>query len=148
MNNSITIKSHELNLNKITKKVILECLIRIKVDHGISISEQDLEAKVNLLYDDCKNMVVSQFIEKSELIRKSKLYGRLPTNYEFLEHGTNCPILFKLNSIVGFECFHSVELGDVVKITCVAGMKTKAYSLPTETKDKIKAQFKQPIEIK
>jgi hypothetical protein len=53
-----------------------------------------------------------------------------------------------LNQIAGGNYFQSVTLGDVVKITCVAGMKTKAYSLPTETKDKIKAQFKQPIEIK
>lgn len=53
-----------------------------------------------------------------------------------------------LNKIAGGNYFQSVTLGDVVKITCVAGMKTKAYSLPTETKDKIKAQFKQPIEIK
>jgi hypothetical protein len=58
------------------------------------------------------------------------------------------PLANNLNKIAGGNYFQSVTLGDVVKITCVAGMKTKAYSLPTETKDKIKAQFKQPIEIK
>lgn len=53
-----------------------------------------------------------------------------------------------LNRIAGDDYFQSVILGDVVKITCVAGMKTKAYSLPAEIKQKIKAQFQQPIEIK
>jgi hypothetical protein len=66
---------------------------------------------------------------------------------------TQDPIANKLNQIAGGNYFQSIILGnggftDVVQITCVAGMKTKAYSLPTEIKEKIKAQFKQPIEIK
>ncbi len=58
------------------------------------------------------------------------------------------PLANNLNQIAGGNYFQSVVLGDVAKITCVAGMKTKAYSLPTEIKEKIKAQFQQPIEIK
>jgi hypothetical protein len=57
------------------------------------------------------------------------------------------PLASKLNAIAGGNYFQSVSLGDVAQITCVAGMKTKAYSLPAEIKDKIRAEFQQPISI-
>jgi hypothetical protein len=57
------------------------------------------------------------------------------------------PITNKLNQIAGGSYFKSVVIGNEVIITCNDGMKTKAYSLPEEIKNKIKAEFKQSIQI-
>lgn len=57
-------------------------------------------------------------------------------------------IAAKLNQIAGGDFFQRVELGDQVQITCAAGMKSKVYDLSDEIKNKIKAEFKQPINIK
>lgn len=53
----------------------------------------------------------------------------------------------KLNSIAGGDYFKSITLGDKAILNCNVGMKTKLYSLPEEIRQKIKDQFKQPIEI-
>jgi hypothetical protein len=57
------------------------------------------------------------------------------------------PLANKLNQIAGGSYFKSVVIGNEVIITCNDGMKTKAYSLPEEIKNKIKAEFKQSIQI-
>lgn len=53
----------------------------------------------------------------------------------------------KLNSIAGGDYFKSITLGDKAILNCNVGMKTKLYSLPEEIRQKIKDEFKQPIEI-
>ena len=106
------------------------------------------KGKKNEKQEENKDEKEEQKVEKKEkknwkqklLSWEGRSSGDKPTNQD--------PIASKLNQIAGGNYFQSVILGDVVQITCVAGMKTKAYSLPTEIREKIKAQFKQPIEIK
>lgn len=137
----------ELDLNRVTKRTILDCLMAIKIDHSIQISESDLEAKVNLLFADCKDISNSQFIERSNEIRKSNLFGKLPKNIEFTEN--QLPILvFKLNEIAGDQYFESIETQPELSIKCFNHMKSKAYQLPLDVRTEIKAQFKQPVTIK
>lgn len=69
---------------QLTKKIVLDCLMQIKIDHSITISENDLAAKVNLVFKDCKNMTAESFIKSCELLRMAKLYNKLPTSSEIL----------------------------------------------------------------
>ena len=66
----------------LTKKVVLDCLMRIKLDHSIAITEQELDLKVNLTYEDCKDMSAELFIECCEAAREKNLYNKLPSSSE------------------------------------------------------------------
>lgn len=67
------------------KTTIAQCLTRMLVDHSISISQENLDKKINLLAEDCKDMTDAEFIEVSERLRKGELYGKLPASKDFLE---------------------------------------------------------------
>lgn len=67
------------------KTTIATCLARMLVDHSITISEKNLDQKINILFEDCKDMTDSDFIEISEKLRKGELYGKLPASKDFLE---------------------------------------------------------------
>lgn len=69
---------------QITKKVILEELMKIKIDHSIQISEKELDAKVNLLFEDCKEITSERFKGNSAFLRKKELFGKFPPNHEFI----------------------------------------------------------------
>lgn len=73
-----------IQTTKITKKLILQELMKMKVDHSINISEKELEAKINLLFEDIKEMTAERFLANCEVLRKSELYGKLPANHQFL----------------------------------------------------------------
>lgn len=79
MNNQLSIN------NPLTKKIILLCFQKMILDHDIAISEEKLQQKIELTFDDCKNMTSEQFISISEQIRKKEnLFGKLPTSKAFL----------------------------------------------------------------
>jgi len=67
------------------KTTIIQCLTRMLVDHSISITEKNLEQKINILFEDCKDMSDAEFVEVSERLRKGELYGKLPASKDFLE---------------------------------------------------------------
>ena len=67
------------------KTTITTCLIRMMIDHSITISQENLDQKVNILFEDCKDMTDADFIEISERLRKGELYGKLPASKDFLE---------------------------------------------------------------
>ena len=79
MNNQLSIN------NPLTKKIILLCFQKMILDHDIVISEEKLKQKIELTFDDCKDMTSEQFISISEQIRKKEnLFGKLPTSKAFL----------------------------------------------------------------
>lgn len=67
------------------KTTIATCLTRMLVDHSITISQENLDHKINILFEDCKDMTDADFIEVSEKLRKGELYGKLPASKDFLE---------------------------------------------------------------
>lgn len=74
-----------IKTTKLTKNIILDELTRIIIDHSINIDQEKLKQKINLLFDDCKEMTAEIFIENCKIIRKNELYGRLPANHKFLK---------------------------------------------------------------
>ena len=69
-----------------TKKTIANCLLKIKIDHSIQISDSDFHAKVGILADDCQSLTDGQFTFASEKLRKTDdLYGKFPKAGAFLE---------------------------------------------------------------
>ena len=79
MNNQLAIN------NPLTKKIILLCFQKMILDHDIAISEEKLQQKIELTFEDCKDMTSEQFISISEQIRKKEnLFGKLPTSKAFL----------------------------------------------------------------
>lgn len=78
-NNQLSINNH------LTKKIVLICLQKIIIDHDIAIDEEKLKQKIELTFEDCKNMTAEQFIYASEQIRKkNNLFGKLPASKDFL----------------------------------------------------------------
>lgn len=69
---------------ELTKKLIAQELLKIKVDHSITISEEDFKLKVNLLFDDLKNCTAEKFIATCQELRKKQLFGKLPANIDFV----------------------------------------------------------------
>lgn len=71
----------------LTKKNILQCLTNIKIDSSIEISEQDLDAKVNIIYDQCKELTDDEFKKATNQIicKGIELYGKLPKAALFLK---------------------------------------------------------------
>lgn len=78
-----------IKTTQLTKKVILEELMKIKIDHSIQISERELDAKVNLLFEDCKEITSERFLINSSFLRKKELFGKFPPNHEFILPKTN-----------------------------------------------------------
>ncbi len=72
-----------IKTTQLTKKLILEELIKIKIDHSIQISERELEIKINLLFEDCKEMTAEKFSANCKIIRESDLFGKFPANFKF-----------------------------------------------------------------
>lgn len=67
------------------KETILDCLTKMIIDHSIIIETEKLRAKINILFEDCKDMTDAEFMEVSERLRKGELYGKLPASKDFLE---------------------------------------------------------------
>jgi hypothetical protein len=72
-------------MNKLSKKIIFEQLLKIKIDHSIQISQENLESKINLLFEDCKNLSAEEFVRNCQILRKTELFGKFPPNFKFLE---------------------------------------------------------------
>lgn len=84
MNNLI--KANELEQStKLTKAIISAELLKMKVDHSIQISEEDLKIKINLLFEDCKHLSAEKFVANANILRKKNLFGKLPFNQEFID---------------------------------------------------------------
>ena len=76
----------------LTKKTILQCLITLKIDSSIEISEQDLKEKTNIIYEQCKELRDETLCDDdfkkatNQIIREGiELYGKLPKTILFLE---------------------------------------------------------------
>lgn len=139
MNNSLT----TLKTNQLTKKIVLECLIKIKVDHSIEISQNDLDIKVNLLYEDCKYQPAELFIIQSETLRKGKLFGKLPANHEFYcKYKMPNEVIFA-NKVIGslaIKDFRKLDDGSI-DIYCFDGCSKILANLPQEKKEQIRTIF-------
>ncbi len=74
-------------MKTLTKKTILQCLISLKIDSSIEISEQDLVIKINIIYEHCKEFGDDDFKKATnQIIREGiELYGKLPKTALFLE---------------------------------------------------------------
>lgn len=70
---------------KISKNLILQELLKMKVDHGIEISESQLDAKVNLLFEDCQGLTAEAFVANCKILRKQEMFGKFPPNFKFVE---------------------------------------------------------------
>jgi hypothetical protein len=78
------------------------------IDHSIIIETEKLRAKINLLFEDCKDMTDAEFIEVSEKLRKGELYGKLPASKDFLQK--NEPNLVdRINDLLGEELIVRIE---------------------------------------
>lgn len=122
---------------KLTKKVILQQLMKIKIDHSIQISEAELDAKVNLLFEDCKDCSAELFIAISEKIRKQEMFGKLPANYLFSQKVT---LIEELNMLAGQDLFEKVEKSyEEIILRCKGFSEEKiAHDLPELVKNSIR----------
>lgn len=77
-----TIAESELN-QKLTKKTVLKEVSKIRVDHSISISEQDLKIKLQLIFEECQDLTNKQFIQNCKILSKRDLFGKLPPAFKF-----------------------------------------------------------------
>lgn len=74
-----------IKTTQLTKKVILDQIALMILDHQLEISKDNLEKKINLLFEDCKNLSAETFIENCRILRKQEMYGKLPANFKFLQ---------------------------------------------------------------
>lgn len=81
--------SNLIKTTKINKNIILDELTKIIIDHTIAIDAELLKQKVNLLYEDCKDISAENFISNATILRKRELFGRLPANHLFLKTDSN-----------------------------------------------------------
>ncbi|MBM5782589.1 MAG: hypothetical protein FJ368_04115 [Pelagibacterales bacterium] len=129
-----------IKTTELTKSIILDELTKIILDHNIIIEQEKLKQKINLLFQDCKDMTAEHFVSNCEKIRKSELFGKLPANFRFLEGLNSDSKINQLNKIAGFEAFKSIEqTEDSVSLYAIDTLKVSA--LAENVKDKIKDQF-------
>lgn len=83
MNNLMKINDDERN-KSLSKKIVLDCLTAIRIDHNIDISTENFRVKIELVYNDCKNLTNEEFITNCEVIRKRELYGKIPASFVFV----------------------------------------------------------------
>lgn len=72
----------------LTKKTILQSLTTLRIDSSIEISEQDLDAKINIIYEQCKELAGDDDFKKATnqiICEGIELYGKLPKTALFLE---------------------------------------------------------------
>jgi len=118
--NSLIIKQHDvLAFSKLSRKTILDCLTRIKIDHSINISEKELDAKINLIFEDCRDMSNLQFFENSEKLRKGNLFGKFPRNEEFKVSAVPA-LVFKINKLIGENLVEKIINEEITKIKLVS----------------------------
>jgi len=100
-----------IKIKRVSKKIIIDELSKIIVDHSINIvDEVQFDAKINLLFEDCSNISEERFIANATNIRNKPLYGRLPANYEFLaEQSNNDALVAKVNKIIGDNIVLRIE---------------------------------------
>lgn len=74
-------------MKMLTKKTILQCLTSLKIDSSIEISKQNLDEKIDIIYEQCKELGDDDFIKATnQIIREgTELYGKLPKVALFLE---------------------------------------------------------------
>ena len=108
MNNQLTIN------NPLTKKIILICFQKMILDHDLAISEEKLKQKIELTFDDCKNMTAEQFVYASEQIRKNQnLFGKLPTSKTFLSFIEPEKLLLeRINKMAGASYLKAISIVD------------------------------------
>lgn len=140
MNNIATTTS------KLTKKVILEELWKIKIDHSIQISEEELDMKIKLIFDDCQNMDISTFKAICKKARMNELYGKMPANYVFAESQVKTklvPIQVKFNKFMNYEFSNRIKESDD---EVVINLRTHNFKLQIDSdpilQNKIKEFFK------
>lgn len=77
----------------VTKKIIHQNLTKLKIDNSISISDAEMDLKVNLLFDSCKSMTDEQFTKATNqiIMEGVELYGKLPKAALFLEKAGEKP---------------------------------------------------------
>lgn len=81
-NNVFSIAESDLD-KKLTKKIVLNEVSKIRVDHSISISEQDLKIKLQLIFDECQDLTNKQFIQNCKILSKKDLFGKIPPAFKF-----------------------------------------------------------------
>jgi len=74
-----------IKTTKLTKNLILDELTKIIIDHSISIEPEKLKQKINLLFDDCKDMTAELFVENCKILRSQEMFGKLPANGKFIK---------------------------------------------------------------
>lgn len=74
-------------MKMLTKKTILQCLTSLRIDSSIEISKQNLDEKVNIIYEQCQELGDDDFKKATnQIIREGiELYGKLPKAALFLE---------------------------------------------------------------
>lgn len=74
-------------MKMLTKKTILQCLTSLRIDSSIEISKKDLNAKIDIIYEHCKEFEDDDFKKATnQIIREgTELYGKLPKTALFLE---------------------------------------------------------------
>jgi hypothetical protein len=74
-----------IKTTQLTRKVILDQIALMILDHQLEISKENLERKINLLLEDCKELTAEAFTENCRALRKQEMYGKLPANFKFLQ---------------------------------------------------------------
>lgn len=69
--------------NKLTKKIVSEQLLKIKIDHNVIISEDYFITKVHLVYEECKDLTNEQFINNCKILINQDLFNKIPPAYKF-----------------------------------------------------------------
>jgi len=105
--------NNQLSINNpLTKKIVLVYLQKIIIDHDIAIDEEKLKQKIELTFEDCKNMTAEQFIYASEQIRKkNNLFGKLPASKDFLSFVEPEKILLEtINKMAGASYLKAITV--------------------------------------
>lgn len=68
---------------KLTKKIVLKEVSKMRVDHSIFIIESDFKVKLQLIFEECQDLTNKQFIQNCKILSKKDLFGKIPPAFKF-----------------------------------------------------------------
>jgi len=130
--------------NKLTKKIILQELSKMIYDHSININQNNLEKKIDILFEDCQNLSAERFIDICQSLRARELFGKLPANYLFtgVSVAITCNVAREINKI----CYDNLVFGIIEdeQIKFIAVNKEAKHKLQNQN-EFIKQQIREKI---
>jgi hypothetical protein len=146
-----------IKIEPVTKKIILDCLMKIKLDHQIIITEKELREKINLLFEDCKDLPAEIFIKNCEILRKREMFGKFPINYAFISPDNKpaqSSLCYAINKLIGQELIKDfIEKDDCVEVEFKSAFAFDNWlkvdeEIKNSVRNQLSEKFNKPLTIK